>query len=288
MDFRAMRITVLGMFLAGYVLGCSSDDSDDPPPPPVPVIENINSSVDPKSPEDVAIEINGYNFLDSPGTVRFSHGTITQDEFPAPAGWNDGSIVVVVPTTFTVPVTVTVSVITEYGESNTIDLDIVEVPPFNPSSLAWATTTALPEGLRGLKGSTVPFDSTRAYVYVTGGQTGGGTPANRDQCRSMGVTVSGSAFTPDGSWTDETSLPQTRAFHAMASAHAENSRAAPHQAYLYAVGGQAQASDTPGGTTDVFVAATYPPTGAVGSWNATASLPAPRWGHAAFVYRNVL
>ncbi|MHC4777472.1 MAG: Kelch repeat-containing protein [Planctomycetota bacterium] len=291
MNMRVTAVLLVAVLTLGS-FGCSKDDDSPPPPPPdpppVPVIVDINSSTDPKSPIDVAIEINGSGFLDSVGLVRFDDGVSPVDVTPNVAGWSGTSIVVVVPNTFVPPLTVGVSVITANGTSNVIDLDLVSVPAFTPVNLAWATSTAMPEGLRGLKGTAVYGTASRGYVFVSGGQTGGGSPLNQSDCRFLGVNMNAGTFSVDGTWTDVTALPASRAFHAMATAHSANSIVGQSTAVIYVVGGQALATDGTTGTTTVYRTNVDPSDGSLAGWTTTTALPAPRWGHDVLVYRGLL
>ncbi len=280
---------------AAIMAGCSSEDDDDPPPPPpLPSISNINSCADPKSPVSTAIEINGTDFLSSPGTVRFVESTVPTDVVPSAAGWTEDSIIVTVPSGLTPGGTVTVYVITANGTSNGVDLDIVSVPPFSPSNLVWSNSNSdvpdYPEALRGLRAETVPYTDTQAYLYVSGGQTSGGTPTNRATVSFLTLTVSGATFSSSASWSSFGDLPSARAFHAMAAAHSGNSPVAAGSAYLYVIGGQNTATDTPGGTASVYSAAVNLSTGAIfGTWtSSTSSLPDAHIGHSAIVYRGRL
>jgi len=285
---KLMLVFPAALFLLMAALGCSEEESDPPvPPPPMPEIADINSSLDPQTPVSTAIEINGSGFLDGPGTVRFQGPASSTDVTPPVGSWSADSIVAMVPAGFTAPVTVTVFVITQNGTSNGIDLDIVSVPDFNPDSLAWATSTAYPEALRGLKAAAVGYTASRAYIYVTGGQTGGGSPANRSDARFIGMTVSGASFNVDAAWTDVNDMPANRAFHALAAASCENSPVPAGTAYLFSVGGQAAATAS-GGTDSVFSAKATLSTGSLDAWQAAGTIPAPRWGHAALVYRGCL
>jgi hypothetical protein len=268
--------------------GCKKKDDDILLPRGTPRITNINSAGDPKSPTGVAIEINGKNFGFNPGQVRFEQGANIADVIPDADGWSSTSIVVIVPDTgsggaFTVPGTVTVYVITAGGTSNGVDLDLVDVPTFSPGDLTWTTTTALPDAKTGLKAAALAKSDTEAYLYISGGQTA--TTGNMDEVLFVSLTASATSFTVGGAWTAENPLPEPRAFHAMVSADSGNAPVAPGNAYLYVIGGQADAADTPGGTRTVWVASVNTSNGSVGMWRTTSSLPRPRIGHAAFVYR---
>ncbi|MHC4779534.1 MAG: hypothetical protein ACYTFG_13255 [Planctomycetota bacterium] len=288
--FRFFRLVVV-VILCACTVGCTSDDDDDPLPPPVPSISNINSSADPKSPVDQAVEINGSNFLSSPGTVRFTESAVPTDVTPLPAAWSDSSIVAQVPSGLTPGATVQVTVITSNGESNAVDLDIVVVPSFgSSSSITWnnAIVPALPAGRRGLKAAVVPNTSTSAYLYVAGGQTGGATPANQDTAWRLGLSIVAGVFSTDPSWTTENVLPATRSFHGLVAAHGENSPVSAGSAYLFVIGGQAAATDAPGGTDTVYRAGVNMADGSLSAWTSVGTIPAPRLNHGALIYRGTL
>jgi hypothetical protein len=146
----------------------------------------------------------------------------------------------------------------------------------------------MPEGLRGHAAEAIPHTATHAYLYATGGQTGGGSPANRASCNVIGLNVAGPNFTMDGSWTALPDLPLARAFHALAVANPGSSPVGMNEAFLYVVGGQALETDTPGGTDTIYQATVTMADGSIGGWSAAGTLPAPRLGHTARVYRGVL
>jgi hypothetical protein len=295
---------LIPLFLAAAVLlapGCSEDDDD--PPPPLPQIYDINSSTDPKSAEGQSIEINGSAFLSTPGTVWFDDGVISPvSVFPAAAEWSDTAIVVAVPTDFTPPVTVTVTVQTANGTSNPINLDIVVVPSFgSSSSITWsdAVAPAMPTGLRGHCAAAVQSTASTAFLYVTGGQTSAGSAANQTEVLRLELmltqtTVPNDTFETDTTWDTTTSvpaslpaLPLSRSFHQMVVAHSSNSPVTQGTTHLYVIGGQEGATDTQG-TTTVYSARITLSTGALGSWTVAGSLPQALWGHSAFVYRGAI
>ena len=284
-----LRTLLVAVCLCVGAVGCKNEKKKKSLPPPV--IENINSATDPKSPTGVAIEINGAHFGSTPGSVRFEEGTNVAEVVPSSSAWSDDGIIVVVPDSgsggaFSVPGTVTVYVVRADGKvSNGIELDLVDVPTFSPSNMAWDTTTALPTPITGLKAVALPASSDKAYLYISGGQTSTG---NVSDVMFLTLTVSGSSFSVSNSWTPTTALPEARAFHAMAYADSSNSPVPTGEAYLYVVGGQANANDQPGGTTTVWYASVNLSDGTVGAWTATTSLPEPRVGHCAIVYRGHL
>src|SRR5579859_7782194 len=167
------------LMAAGETLlsGCSNGGSSTPPPP-VPQIQNINSSTTPTSPVNLPIELNGSGFETAPGKVTFTQGSISAEVVPATSAWSDTGIVAVVPagngsTNFTVPGTVSVTVVTSGGTSNAVTVNLVATITFNPSAMRWSTTMALPKAMTGLRALAVPgTSSTSAFAIVTGGYDG--------------------------------------------------------------------------------------------------------------------
>jgi len=286
---RRCGIFFLGLIVAVAVSGCGGGGSSVPPPS----ISNINSSTTPTSPVGLPIEINGTGFQAAPGKVVFAQaqGNISATVVPSAGGWSDTGIVVVVPdgngtTKFTLPGTVSVTVVTSGGTSNAVNLNLIQTLSFSPSNLVWTTTTALPKALTGLRAIGVQGStSTTAFVVVTGGS----------DLLTNSTTVLSNTLKADGTvganWTTITTnpLPSARAHHAMAEADDTNSLVAAGKRFIYAIGGQQASTDAPGGTNTVFMASVDPTTGAVGTWTALAStLPQQLVGMSATVYNGFL
>ncbi|HYL16563.1 MAG TPA: hypothetical protein VEV41_26245 [Terriglobales bacterium] len=97
--------------------------------------------------------------------------------------------------------------------------------------------------------------------------------------------------TVGGSWTSITTnpLPTTTAHHGMAEADPWNSLVAANSRYVYVLGGQQHSIDTPGGTTNVYMAAVDPNTGVVGTWTQlSSSLPQSLVGPAVTVFNGYM
>jgi N-acetylneuraminic acid mutarotase len=261
--------------------GCSN--SSDPPPPS---ISNLNSSTTPSSPVGLAIEINGDNFLSAPGQVVFTQGNVAATITPSASGWSNNSIIAVVPsgngtTAFTVPGNVTVTVKTAGGTSNGMTLALVQNVTFDVNNVTWTTTTSLPSALTGLRAVAVPASSTSAFLVVTGGFDG---TKNTTTVLSNTLAADG---TVGASWTSISinPLPASRAHHGMAVAHPGNSLVPVGSAFIYVIGGQANSTDSPGGTNTIFMASVNLNTGAVGSWTTLSStLPQGLLGPAVALY----
>jgi hypothetical protein len=294
-----MRMAIPALFtavLCGILAACGAA-SKSTAPPPVPVIQNINSSTLPSSPVGLPIEINGTGFQNTPGTVIFTQGSISATVTPSAGGWSDTGIVAVVPagngTNFTTPGTVAVSVKTTGGTSNSINLTLVANVTFNVNNVTWtnsginANIPALPTAMAGLRAVAVPSSSTSsAYVVITGGFDG---TKNNTTVWSNTIAPDG---TPGASWTQIATnpLPASRAYHAMAEADPGNSLVPVNARFIYAIGGQQNSTDVPGGTgtfatSTVYMAPVDPSTGIVGAWTPLASsLPVALTGPGATVF----
>jgi hypothetical protein len=254
----------------------------------VPVIQNINSSTTPSSPVDLPIEINGTGFQRFPGKVVFTQGSLSVTVVPSTGGWSDTGIVAVVPAgntlsnMFTVPGTVIVTVGTPGGTSNAMNLNLVQTPPFHVNNVTWTTTTPLPNPTTGLRAVAVPgSNSTSAFIVVAGGSN----------LLTNSTTVLSNTLNADGTvganWTSIATnpLPSARAHFGIAEADDGNSLVPAGKRFVYVIGGQQNATDTPGGTNTVFMASVDSTTGAVGTWTQLSNnLPASLVGPAATLF----
>jgi hypothetical protein len=280
---------VLGAIGAVSVVGCGGGGSSTPPPP-VPSISNINNSTKPTSPVNLAIGINGSGFQAAPGQVIFTQGSISATVTPAAGGgWSTTSIVAVVPsgngtTNFTVPGTVTVTVKTSGGTSNGVTLNLVQTSNFSANNVTWTTTTPLPTALTGLRAVAVQSSNTSAFIVVAGGFNG---TANVSTVLTNTLAQDGTLGT---TWTTSANpLPTTLSHFGMVEADAQNSLVAANSHFIYVIGGQANSSDTPGGTNAVYMASVDPTTGAVGTWKTlTSTLPDSLVGPAVTIYNGYI
>ena len=285
----AMMLWTVGAFLGG----CGGSGSH----APVPVIQNINSSTAPTSPVNLPIEINGSGFQAAPGKVVFTQGNITATVVPNASGWTDTGIIAVVPagngnTNFTLPGIVSVTVVTSGGTSNAINLNLIQTLTFNPSLMSWTTTTPLAKALTGLRAVAVPGStSSTAFAIVTGGYDSAAS-ANSNLTYSDNLNADGTVGSATNvNWTtiSASSLPDTRAHHAMAEADPTNSLVAVTARVIYVIGGQKLSTDAPGGTNTVFMASVDPTAGTVGTWQALSStLPQSLVGLSATAYNGYL
>ncbi len=264
-ESRVTAANVLAVIGAmAFLLGCGSSSKL-----PVPSILNVNSSTNPSSPVGLPIEINGSGFLSSPGRVVFTQSSsgIKATVVPNASGWSDTGVVVTVPagngtSSFTLPGTIDVTVVTKGGTSNAVNVDLVQTLTFDVNNVTWSTTSPLPSALTGVRAVAVPVNDTSAYVVVTGGYDG----------TSNTTTVLSNTIAADGTlganWQSITTtpLPLSRAHHGMAEADPGNSLVPGDKRFIYVIGGQENSTDTPGGTNTVFMASVDSTTGGIGAW----------------------
>ena len=262
--------------------------------PPAPSIQNINSSTTPTSPVSLAIEINGSGFQAAPGKVTFTQGNISVDVTPAASAWSDTGVVATVPTgngttNFSAPGQVSVTVTTSGGTSNAVNVNLVSTLNFNPSTMGWSTTMALPKAMTGLRAVSVPgSNSTTAFAIITGGFDG---TANTNTVWANNLNQDGTVgSSTNTTWTTIATnpLPTTLAHHAMAEADDTNSLVAVGKRFVYVIGGQVKATDT-GGSNNIYVASIDATAGTVSTW-ATLGTPLPQalFGASATVHNGYL
>jgi hypothetical protein len=284
-DWKILGWPMILLVVAGFLMSCGGGSKT---PPPVPAIQNVNSSTTPSSPVGLPVEINGSGFQSAPGKVVFTQGSITATVTPSASGWSDTGIVASVPTgngttSFTLPGTVTVTVVTSGGTSNPVTLNLIQMLTFNVNNVTWAQTTPLPAALTGLRAVVVPgATNTSAFVVVSGGYD---NASNQTAVYSNTLNADG---TVGASWTSitTTSLPITLAHHAMVEADPTDSLVSTSSRFIYVIGGQQNSSDAPGGLTSVYQASVDPNTGVVGNWTqlTNSSLPESLVGLAATIF----
>jgi hypothetical protein len=280
--YRDSRNGVLLAVLATLALAACGGDSTGPSGlSGPPVLADINGATQPSGPTGSTVVLDGQNFGATQGsaTVLFSNGAGgTVPAFIAsPADWSNTFIVTTVPASAaTGPVVVT----TALGTSNSITFTLTQNAAFNPSTIMWTATNALPTGLSGhaaafaeLHGTT----TTRA-VYVIGG----GDNSNAPVTSVYLATVGGSGTL--SSWSPTAVLPKALAFSGAAVATPANSRAtAP--GYLYVIGGATDAGGQP--STTVYLG-TLAADGTVSSWVETTALPVPLHSTGAVIFHGDL
>lgn len=229
-----------------------------------PTLEFVNGATRPSGQEGSTVVLDGKAFgdLQGQGQVVFFDGVGATIE--AESDWTDTFILTTVPSGAQDGGLV---VKTATGTSDSIPFNVTSSANFSPSNVDWTQTTSLPAAVSGHSADfvrTLNSDGTfDRWVHVVGG-------ASNDSVPRTGVHFA--AAQSDGSlgtWTETSSLPAGRAFHATVAATPFNSRV-DGDGYLYALGG----IETKGGdpVTSVLRA---PINGdaTVGSWSQVATLP---------------
>jgi len=280
--YCGLRTCALMTALATVALAaCGSDSTGPSGLSGPPVLTDINGATQPSGPTGSTVVIDGQNFGNTQGsaTVLFSNGTggTVPAAIASPTDWSSTFIVTTVPGgAATGPVVVT----TALGKSNAITFTLTQNAAFNPSTIAWAATSALPVGLSGhaaafaeLHGTT----TTRA-VYALGG----GDNSNAPVTSVYLATVGGSGTL--SSWSPTATLPKALAFSAAAVATPANSRVTA-TGWLYVMGGATDAGGQP--STTVY-RGTLAADGTVTSWAETTALPVPLHSTGAVIFHGDL
>lgn len=267
---HARRLTAL--IAAIIFTACSGGGSGPTGPSGPPVVTLVNGATLPSGNVGTTVVIQGSNFgatqALASGHVLFSTTAGGRDTatITAAADWSNNLIVTAVPAG--VPQgTDTLFVKTSGGVSIPVVFTIVKAVAFNPSTISWTSTTALPVGLSGhaVAAATLPGAAPTSVVYVVGGATA--TNAPRDSVLYATVSNTGTV----GAWTKTTVVPAPLAFAAALVATPANSPVAGNS-YLYVFGGDSTATGKPVAT--VYMG-TLSATGAVTAWATTTALPAP-------------
>jgi hypothetical protein len=132
-----------------------------------------------------------------------------------------------------------------------------------------------------MKAVAVPgSNATTAFVVVAGGSN---LIANSTTVLCNTLNADG---TVGASWSNISTnpLPETRAHFGMVEADDGNSLVPAGKRFIYAIGGQQNETDTPGGTNTVFVASVDSTAGTVGPWSQLSNnLPATLVGPASAI-----
>jgi hypothetical protein len=241
-----------------------------------PTLQFVNGATKPSGNVGSTVILEGKAFGDQQGTgkVRFSDGaggTIDVVIADPANDWTDGFIVTTVPSG---AATGDVVVVTATGTSNALTFTVTAGAAFSPSTIAWTQTTSLPIGLSGHR-AVFAAVGTSNLVYVIGGADS--TYAPRDSVYHATIQANGQVST----WTETTSLPGARAFHAAVVATGFNSRV-KGDGYVYVLGGATDAAGTPVNTVYRGALAAN---GSVSGWTAVGTLPAALHSLGAVIFR---
>jgi len=156
---------------------------------PMPAIADINGAATASGDAGSGFIVDGSGFGTLSGTGTTAGYTVdfrdaTSNSIVATAkyagsGWTDTYIKAVVPNSgLTVGSTYKVTVTTPGGTSNAVSFTLVASVPFSPSTIAWASTSALPKAIQGFPTVVAPIvvtsgttTTTTTHIYAFGGNT---------------------------------------------------------------------------------------------------------------------
>lgn len=266
---KLQTYAVVGAVLATVPLvACSNDSTGPGGASGPPVLTDINGATRPFGPPGSTVVLDGTNFGATQGSssVLFSNGAggTVAATIASPGDWTNTFIVTTVPAgAATGPVVVK----TGLGTSDAIIFTLTQNAAFNPSTITWASTSALPVGLSGHATAFAQLEGTTTtrVVYAIGG----GDNSNTPRTGVYYATVGGSG-TLSG-WTATTPLPVALSFAAALVATPANSRVRGI-GFLYVIGG---ATDAAGQPSSKIYRGTLAQDGTVSGWAETTALPVP-------------
>ena len=258
---------------------------------------------------DFIIDGSGFGTLSGAGTMTgytvdfrdAATNSVVANAGYAGSGWTNTLIKAVVPNSgLTVGTTYKLTVTTPGGTSNSVSFTLVASVAFSPSTIAWASTSALPRAIQGFPTLVAPVTvtsgsttTTTTYIYTFGGNTGTGGLIGASSANDAAVysnTINdGTNGTTAGtlaaaSWkTEVNALPAARGFAAGALANGFNSQVSA-SGTVYVLGGL----DAGGNATSTVYYASLGSDGAVGKWGTTTALPQVRYALGAVIFRGRL
>lgn len=252
-----------------------------------PTTLRINGVSKPTGLVGMTIIIDGDAFGDSlalsQGTVWFSGsaGPIPAMIVDTANDWSNTFIVTSVPQG--VSDTTMVWVETATGVSDSIEFRLIQSGAFSPATIAWSTTTPLPQGLQGLGAAFVPVeegDTPANYVFAIGGADSMAVATNAVYRAVVQQTGALDA------WSEVTALPDERAYHATTAATGFTAAldTTTTAAYLYVIGGQDSTGTVMATSHYVHVGLD----GTVGDWQEGPDLPVGLEGAGAVLFRGYL
>ena len=297
-------IVVLAVGFSAILTGCGSGGGG-AVSYPIPALSSINSTATASGSANTTFIVygRGFNTLSAASPVSGysvdfrdqTTGNVIGSASWLAGGWHDTYIKAIVPNTLTVGTTYNVTVTTPGGVmTSSASFLVTQEVSFNPSTLAWSKTSALPVAMQGFPTVVAPL-AGGTYIYTLGGNIGlsgyGGAmtsnvaDVNFNQL-NMTTSASGNAGSlVNTSWTKTTALPALRGFSAGAIATSFNSLVpAAANGFVYVLGGL----DASGTAQNTVYYAQINSDGTVGTWNTTTSLPQPLFGHAVAIFHGRL
>ena len=250
-----------------------------------PVITRVNGVTRPTGLRGMTLILEGSAFSDSVGLSRakvFFSGpggaAIQAAIADTAADWADRFIVTTVPQEIGDVSQIWVQ--TPTGVSDSVEFRVIQNGIFSPSLINWTATTPLPQALQALGAVFVPIEdgTTPAnYVFVAGGADTSAAPVRR-VLRAV-VDQNGAL---QGSWSEMTTLPEARAYHALVAA---TPFTAPIDTltsggFLYVLGGL----DSLAAPSAAVWVAPVGLDGSLGAWQSTTALPAPLRSPSAVIF----
>lgn len=254
-----------------------------------PQASRVNGVSKPTGLHGMTIIVEGNGFGDalnlSGGKVWFTTTTGTDIEAliaDSASDWTDDFIVTTVPAGVTD--TSYLWVETAVGVSDSIEFRLIQSGTFSPSTINWAATTALPQGLQGLGAVFVPVEegtSPANYVLVVAG----GDSLNVATNVVYRATVQASGALGE-SWDELTALPAARAYHATAAATGYTAAldTTTTAAFVYVLGGL----DAAGAASSTVYRGHMDLSGAITDWAEATALPVPLHSAGAVLFRGFL
>lgn len=270
---------------------------------PGPGITNINGAIAGIGAAGSLFTVNGNNFgnlsaqaagfsVDFRDAATNQAVASAQVDF-ASGNWANTLINGTVPNGLTPGTFYKVTVSTNRGTSNSVNFLIVPSVTFNPSTITWSQTSALPQGQQGFPTVIAPVfanfvSAPTNYIYTLGGNTSSGTLGNKTlnlTSVNLNKLDNSTGALSDANWTSTTPLPGNRGFAAGVLANGFNSQVSGNGT-IYVLGGL---DGTGTATSTVFFASvssdgTIPSAGTAGTWATTTPLPQPLFAAEAMIF----
>ncbi|MFQ5889846.1 MAG: IPT/TIG domain-containing protein, partial [Gemmatimonadota bacterium] len=180
-----------------------------------PVLSALNGVSKPSGNTGSTVILEGKSFGDLLGVsqVFFTDGSGQPVEAAVtlPENWTNEFIVTTVPSA---AATGPVWIETPLGMTGSIEFRLLQAATFSPSLINWTETTPLPDASQGHEAVFLPIEGGPGQgnlIYLTGGADGTVSPRNRVAYAEVDASSQLSV------WTDETTLPEPRAFHGAAA-----------------------------------------------------------------------
>ncbi len=275
--FQNIILIMIGLFVLFFQYGCGKTTGT----LPVPTITNINGGLSGSGTVGSLFIINGSGFGElskqtNGYSVDFRDAT-TEDIIStasidyASGDWKTLFIIGVVPGALDTSTTYKVTVTTPGGTSDPVNFLVVASVSFSPSTIAWDTTSSLPQAQQGFP-TVLNRIGTTSYIYAIGGNTA--TVSTPDgKASNVSAVYFNRMNNADGTiknaaWTAAAALPEERGFATAVVANSFNSMVS-NNGVIYLLGGL----NGSGNATNTVYYGTVNPDGTINSWEMTEALP---------------